>query len=87
LVNFSRTTSTYSNINLGFEDWFAGESKVLLVPTGAAAVVTTSGSTVRQELDALPQAVADGRDYYGFKFGERPYKANASAKYTCWMAR
>ena len=81
-LNFSKTTSAYSNINLGFEDWFAGESAFLLQKAGAAVVQTTSGLTVQQELSAMPQLMADGRDFYAFAFGERPYKANASGRYT-----
>lgn len=82
ILNASKTTSEYSNINAGFEDWFAGESKLLLAPANAANVVTTSGSTVQQELAALPQLMADGRDFYAFRYGERPYKVNGSARYT-----
>jgi len=84
LFNFSKTKSAYSKINLELDDWFAGESAFLLGRAGAQAstIITSRGDSVQQELAAIPQVILDGRDYYAFAFGERPYKANLSGRYT-----
>ena len=81
-ISFSRTDYENSNVFLQFEDWFEQESRWLLGLPGAANIITTGGLTVAQELKAIPQLVADGRDFSQYSYGNRPNKANASGRYT-----
>jgi iron complex outermembrane receptor protein len=82
LASFSWTDYRNSKIFLQFEDWFAEESRLLLSRAGNTGIVTTAGLTVPQELSAIPAVVADGRDFIQYSYGNRPYKANVSARYT-----
>jgi outer membrane receptor protein involved in Fe transport len=83
LVNFSRTTTDRSNVFPEFEGWFEREKRFWLATSGAAGLVNaTAGSTVAQEIALIELQARRIRDFYNFGFGERPYKANASGRYT-----
>ncbi len=82
LVNFSYTRVDRSNIAPEFDGWFERESQFWLRRPGAAGLVTTTGDTVATEISEIERYMIDYRDANGFGYGERPYKANASVRYT-----
>jgi iron complex outermembrane recepter protein len=82
IVNFSYTKSERSAIVPEFEGWFERENAFWHRTPGSGGLVnTTSGTTVDQEAQALQNVMEGIRDFYSFGYGERPYKANASARY------
>jgi len=82
LVNFSYTRVDRSNIAPEFDGWLERESQFWLRRPGAAALVTTTGDTIATEISEIQRYMTDYRDTNGFGYGERPYKANASLRYT-----
>lgn len=83
VVNFSYTKTDRSSIVPEFEGWFERESAFWRSTPGAGALVNaTSGSTIDQEAESLQRVMAGIREFYGFGYGERPYKANVSGRYS-----
>jgi iron complex outermembrane receptor protein len=82
VLNFSYTQTDRSRIVPEFEGWFAREQAFWLSTPGAGSLVNaTSNSSIDQEAASL-QRVMDGvREFYGFGYGERPYKVNVSGRY------
>ncbi|MBL9201272.1 MAG: hypothetical protein JNL39_12240, partial [Opitutaceae bacterium] len=82
VLNASYTTSDRSSIVPEFEGWLAREQAFWTATPGAAALVNaTSGSSIAQEIEALKRVMVGVREFYGFGYGERPYKINASGRY------
>ena len=83
LVNLSYTQVDRSGIIPEFEGWFARESAFWRRAPGSGALVSAeSGLSVDAEAAEIQRLVSEARDYFSFPFGERPYKANASGRYT-----
>lgn len=82
IVNFSYTKSDHSRIIPEFETWFDRENAFWHRTTGAGSLVTSGASTIDQEAELLKSIAQGIRQYYSFGYGERPYKANASGRYS-----
>ncbi len=83
LANFSYTQVDRSNIVPEFEGWFARESAFWRRTPGAGALVSAeSGLSIDGEAAEIQRLIGEARNYYSFPFGERPFKANASGRYT-----
>ncbi len=83
VVNFSYTETNRSNVFPEFETWFERERAFWNRTPGAGSLVnTTSGTTIDQDAATLQQLAQRLRDFYNFGFGERPYKANVSGRYS-----
>ena len=66
-----------------FEVWFNRESAYWNSTPGAAALVNpTTGSTVAGDEQTLKDIMQATREFYGFGYGERPFKANLSGRYS-----
>lgn len=88
VLNFSHTKMARTRIVSEFEGWFERESAFWLRTPGAGSVVNpVSASTVNQEVDELQRIIKDVRDYNTFNYGDRPYKANVSGRYTFLTGR
>lgn len=82
VLNFSYTKTDRSSIVPEFEGWLERENTFWHSTPGAGGLVNaTSGSTIDQEVEALKRVMAGVREFYGFGYGERPYKANVSGRY------
>ena len=83
VVNFSYTKVDRSRIVPEFDAWFPRESAFWLRTPGAGKLVNSvSAATVDEEMVELQRIINDVRDFNRFGYGERPYKANASGRYT-----
>ncbi len=83
MLNFSYTSSNRSEIFPEFEGWFGRESAFWNRTPGVEDLINgTSGSRVEEEVAAIEEAAHGIREYYGFSYGERSYKANASGRYS-----
>ncbi len=83
VVNFSHTKTDRSNVFPEFEGWFAREQAFWTRTPGSAALVNaTAATSVTQDMATIQLLTRELRDFYNFGFGERPYKANASGRYT-----
>ena len=83
LVNFSYTKTRRSAIVPEFDDWIGREDTFWHKTAGAGALVNgVSGLTVDGEATSIRNTMQDIRDFNNFGYGERPYKANASARYS-----
>lgn len=83
ILNFSYTQTDRSRIVPEFEPWFEREQAFWLGTPGAGSLLNaTSNSTINQEIDNLARIMQSAREYFGFGYGERPYKVNASARYS-----
>lgn len=88
VLNFSYTATDRSRIVPEFEEWFERENAFWHRTAGAGSLLNaTSASTVDQEAEALKRVMQGIREFYGFGYGERPFKANASARYTLSAGR
>lgn len=83
LLNFSHTVTDRSNVFPEFETWYNRERAFWYATPGAGALVNaTANTSIDQDAAALLQLTRRLRDFYNFGFGDRPYKANASGRYT-----
>lgn len=82
VVNFSHTVTDRSSIVPEFEGWFERENAFWHRTPGAGALTTVGAATIDQEAESLKRVMQGIREFYGFGYGERPFKANASARYT-----
>jgi len=83
LFNFSHTQTDRSNVFPEFETWYERERAYwYATPAAGALVNATANTSIDQDADAILQLTRRLRDFYNFGFGERPYKANASGRYT-----
>ncbi len=82
LANFSYTKTNHSVIVPEFEGWFERENTFWHRTAGAGSLVTSGASTIDQEAKLLQSVVEGIREFYSFGYGERPYKANASGRYS-----
>jgi iron complex outermembrane receptor protein len=83
ILNFSTTRTDRSRVVPEFEPWLEREQAFWLATPGAGGLVNaTSNSTVNQEIANLVRIMQSAREYFGFGYGERPYKVNASARYS-----
>jgi outer membrane receptor protein involved in Fe transport len=83
VFNFSYTKTDRSSVVPEFEGWFARESAFWTATQGAGALVhSESGTSVAGEIQTLEDTMQGIREYYGFGYGERPYKANISGRYS-----
>jgi hypothetical protein len=83
VVNFSYTKVDRSSIVPEFEGWFDRENAFWHLTANAGGLVNaSSGRTIDQEARALQDVMAGIREFYSFNYGERPYKANVSGKYS-----
>ena len=83
LVNFSYTKTDRSNVFPEFEEWFEREQAFWRATPGAGALVNaTANTSIDQDAAQVQQITRDLRDFYNFGFGQRPYKANASGRYS-----
>jgi hypothetical protein len=83
VFNFSHTKTDRSSVVPEFEGWFERESAFWLGTPGAGSLVhPTAGSTVDGDAQTLLDIMQGIREFYGFGYGERPYKANVSGRYT-----
>ena len=83
VVNFSHTQSDRSNVFPEFEGWYERERAFWLRTPGAGALVnSTANLSISQDAATIQRLASELRDFYNFGFGERPYKANASGRYT-----
>ena len=83
VFNFSYTKTDRSSIVPEFEGWFERENAFWHATPGAGSLVSpTSNSTIDQEAASLQRVMVGIREFYGFGYGERPYKANLSARYS-----
>jgi hypothetical protein len=88
IINFSYTRVDRSRIIPEFEGWFDRESAFWHRTPGAGGLLNTvSASTVDQEAAEIRRLIVGLRDLNNFSFGERPYKANASGRYTVQQGR
>ena len=83
VFNFSYTETDRSAVVPEFEVWFNRESAYWNSTPGAAALVNpTTGSTVAGDEQTLKDIMQATREFYGFGYGERPFKANLSGRYS-----
>ena len=83
VFNFSYTKTDRSSVVPEFEGWYERESAFWTATAGAGALVNSeSGTSVAGEMQALQDTMQGIREYYGFGYGERPYKANISGRYS-----
>jgi iron complex outermembrane recepter protein len=83
VFNFSYTRTDRSSIAPEFEGWYERERAFWLQSPGAGALVnSTSGTTVAEEVEGIADIMRGVRDFYSFGYGERPYKANVSGRYS-----
>jgi hypothetical protein len=87
LVNFSYTETDRSAIVPEFEGWFERENAFWHRTAGAGSLVTSGASTIDQEAQLLKNTMEGIREFYGFGYGERPFKANASGRYSVGEGR
>lgn len=82
VVNFSYTNVDRSDIMPEYDGWFERE-KTFWAKGGDPGnlIVPSTNTRVAGEVANVERIAADARDFYGFTYGERPYKANASARY------
>ena len=83
VLNFSHTETDRSRIVPEFEGWFERENAFWHRTAGAGSLVNPeSNLTVDQEGESLQHIMQGIREFYGFGYGERPYKANVSGRYS-----
>ncbi len=83
LVNFSYIKTRRSAIVPEFDKWIEREEPFWYKTAGAGALVNgVSGLTLDGEATSIRNIMQDIRDFNNFGYGERPYKANASARYS-----
>jgi outer membrane receptor protein involved in Fe transport len=83
VFNFSYTATDRSSVVPEFEGWFARESAFWNRTPGAGTLAhPTAGSTIAGDTQTLQDIMQGIREYYGFGYGERPYKANLSGRYS-----
>jgi outer membrane receptor protein involved in Fe transport len=83
IFNFSYTETDRSAVVPEFEGWFDRERAFWNSTPGAGALVNpTTGSTVAGDEQTLLDIMQATREFYGFGYGERPYKANLSGRYS-----
>lgn len=88
VLNFSYTKTDRSSIVPEFEGWFERENAFWHSTPGAGSLVNAvSASTIDQEASALQRVMVGIREFYGFGYGERPYKANFSGRYSLTEGR
>lgn len=83
VLNASHTKTDRSSVVPEFDPWFERENAFWHASPGAGSLVNpTTGATIDQEVAELQRIIAGVRDYYGFGYGERPWKFNASGRYS-----
>ena len=83
VFNFSYTKSDRSRIVPEFEGWLERENAFWHGTPGAGSLRNaTSNSTIDQEIESLVRVMEGIREFYGFGYGERPFKANLSGRYS-----
>ncbi len=83
LLNFSYTKTDRSNVFPEFETWYDREHAFWYARPGAGSLLnTTANTTIDQDAAVIQQLVRRLRDFYNFGFGERPFKANVSGRYS-----
>jgi outer membrane receptor for monomeric catechols len=83
MFNASYTKSDRSSIVPEFDAWYVREKAFWLKTPGAGALVNDASALTVDAEAASVQRIVDGiREFYSFGYGERPYKANASFRYT-----
>ncbi|MES2696082.1 MAG: hypothetical protein V4773_21595, partial [Verrucomicrobiota bacterium] len=83
VFNFSYTKTDRSSIVPEFEGWLERESAFWHSTPGAGGLVNTmSNASIDQEVEALKRVMVGVREFYGFGYGERPYKTNLSGRYS-----
>lgn len=88
VLNFSYTKTDRSRIVPEFETWFDRERAFWLSTPGAGALVNaTSNTSIDQEAANLQRVMQGIREFYGFGYGERPYKVNFSGRYSVTEGR
>ncbi|MDO8632409.1 MAG: hypothetical protein Q7R41_18150, partial [Phycisphaerales bacterium] len=88
VFNFSYTKTDRSSIVPEFEDWFARENAFWHRTAGAGSLVNgTAGTAVDGDAQTMLNIMQGIREFYSFGYGERPYKANVSGRYTLTEGR
>jgi iron complex outermembrane recepter protein len=83
VFNFSYTKTDRSSVVPEFEGWFERESAFWRSTPGAGSLVnSTAGTTIDGDAQTLQDIIQGIRAFYGFGYGERPFKANLSGRYT-----
>ena len=83
VFNFSYTKTDRSSVVPEFEGWFERESAFWRSTPGAGALVhPTDGTSINGDAQTLQDIMQGIREFYGFGYGERPYKANLSGRYS-----
>lgn len=83
VFNFSYTKTDRSSVVPEFDGWFARENDFWHKSSGAGALVNaTAGTTIDGDAQTLQDIMQGIRQFYSFGYGERPYKANVSGRYT-----
>jgi len=87
MLNFSATNVDRSNIAPEYDVWRQRVDALWTRNPTNGALVTDTGETVKQHEDSITQYIQDTRAALSFNWGERKYKANATARYTFTMGR
>lgn len=88
MFNFSYTKTDRSAVVPEFEGWLARESAFWNSTPGAGSLVnSTAGSTIAGDIQTLQDIMQGIRNFYNFGYGERPYKANLSGRYSFTAGR
>jgi hypothetical protein len=88
VLNFSHTDVDRSDVMPEYDVWFEREN-TFWARNGNPAnlIVPSTNTTVAAEIANVRRIAAEARDFYGFTYGERPYKVNASARYSITEGR
>lgn len=88
VFNFSYTKTDRSSVVPEFEGWFERESAFWRATPGAGVLTNpTAGTTIDGDAQTLQDIMQGVREFYGFGYGERPFKANLSGRYTLTEGR
>ncbi|MDO8545640.1 MAG: TonB-dependent receptor plug domain-containing protein [Opitutaceae bacterium] len=88
VFNFSYTKTDRSSVVPEFEGWYERERAFWNATPGAGALVNPEvGTTIASEEQGLLDTIQGVREFYGFGYGERPYKANISGRYSLTEGR
>jgi hypothetical protein len=83
MFNFSHTKTDRSSVVPEFEGWFERENTFWNSTAGAGSLVNpTEGTTIAGDAQTLQDIMQGIREFYGFGYGERPFKANVSGRYS-----
>lgn len=83
VLNASYTKMNRSSVAPEFDGWYERERALWYRAPGSGSLINaTSALTIDDEAESILRVMEGVRDYYGFGYGERPYKVNTSLRYT-----